>query len=144
MSSKLFIDGAIPATFIADAIAKHQKKTTIGAHNIFLGQVRVDEIGDKKVNAINFESYREMAEKKIGEIREYAIEQYHLKCLHIYHSLGKVNAGEICFFVFVSSQRRKNVYAATEDIVNKVKNEVPIFGREIFADNKFVWKKNLN
>ena len=42
-----FIQGAISAEFIGNSIAKHQSKTTIGAHNIFLGQVRGDEIDGK-------------------------------------------------------------------------------------------------
>jgi molybdopterin synthase catalytic subunit len=62
--------------------------------------------------------------------------------MHIYHSLGKVRAGEICFFVFVSSKRRKDVYAATEAIVNMVKDEAPIFGKEIFENEPHQWKVN--
>ena len=40
----VFVEGAITSEFIASSIAKHQTKTTIGAHNIFLGQVRADEV----------------------------------------------------------------------------------------------------
>ena len=42
-----FVKGAIAAEFIGNSIAKHQSKTSIGAHNIFLGQVRADEIDGK-------------------------------------------------------------------------------------------------
>ena len=35
----VFIQGAISSGFIQNSIAKHQSKTDIGAHNIFLGQV---------------------------------------------------------------------------------------------------------
>ena len=47
-----FREGAISSEFIADSIAKHQVKTNIGAHQIFLGQVRIDEIDGKEVTAI--------------------------------------------------------------------------------------------
>ena len=40
----VFLNGAISPGFIADSIAAHSKKTTIGAHDIFLGQVRADFI----------------------------------------------------------------------------------------------------
>lgn len=138
----VFIEGAISPEFIADSIAKHQGKHTIGAHNIFLGQVRADEVDGKEVKAIEYTCYQEMAEEKLSEIREKAFEKYDLTCMHIYHSLGRVNAGEICFFVFVSSTRRKEVYSATEDLVNMVKSEVPIFGKEIFVDENYQWKVN--
>lgn len=138
----VFVEGAISPEFIAESIAKHQSKHSIGAHNIFLGQVRADEIDNKIVNAIEYTSYEELADKKLIEIRESAFEKYDLTCMHIYHSLGKVKAGEICFFVFVSSNRRKEVYEATEYIVNRVKEDVPIFGKEIFQDQSHQWKVN--
>jgi molybdopterin synthase catalytic subunit len=139
---KVFLEGAIAPEFIADSIAKHQSKHSIGAHNIFLGQVRADAVGDQKVVAIEYTTYEEMANEKLHEIREAAFEKFDLTCLHIYHSLGTVKVGEICIFVFVSSKRRKEVYAATEWLVNKVKEEVPIFGKEILDNADHQWKVN--
>jgi molybdopterin synthase catalytic subunit len=138
----VFIEGAISPEFIAESIAKHQSKHSIGAHNIFLGQVRADEIDSNQVSAIEYTCYEELADKKLFEIRESAFEKFNLTCMHIYHSLGKVEAGEICFFVFVSSKRRKDVYDATEYIVNRVKEDLPIFGKEIFQDQTHQWKIN--
>ena len=124
---KVFLEGAISPEFIADSIAKHQGKHSIGAHNIFLGQVRADEVGDTKVVAIEYTTYEEMANEKLHEIREAAFEKFNLTCLHIYHSLGEVKVGEICIFVFVSSPRRKQVYEATEWLVNQVKSSARRF-----------------
>ncbi|MEJ4087111.1 molybdenum cofactor biosynthesis protein MoaE [Galbibacter orientalis] len=138
----VFMEGAILPDFIANSIAKHQSKHSIGAHNIFLGQVRADVIEGKKVSAIEYTTYESMADEKLYEIREKAFAKFNLTCMHIYHSLGKVNAGEICLFVFVSSERRKEVYEATEAIVNMIKEEVPIFGKEIFEDETHQWKVN--
>ena len=139
---KVFMDGAIPASFIGESIAKHQSKTSIGAHDIFLGQVRADEIDGKTVTAIEYTAYEEMAEEKLHEIREAAFSKFNLTCMHIYHSLGKVNAGEICLFVFVSSPRRKDVFEAIEFLVNTIKEKVPVFGKEIFEDESHLWKVN--
>lgn len=138
----VFIQGQITAEFIGDAIAKHQTKTAIGAHNIFLGQVRKDNVNGKEVRAIDFTCYQEMAEQKLYEIREETFNRFNLTCMHIYHSLGVVQTGEVCFFVFVSAPHRKEVYTATEYIVNKVKEDVPIFGKEMFEDGDYQWKKN--
>ncbi|WP_345956960.1 hypothetical protein [Flavobacterium yafengii] len=49
----IFVDGAIPASFISHSIAKHAAKTVIGGDSIFLGQVRADEINGKNVAAID-------------------------------------------------------------------------------------------
>lgn len=137
-----FRKGAITTEFIANSIAKHQVKTSIGAHNIFLGQVRTDEINAKKVVAIDYTAHEDMANLKFHEIREAAFLRFDLSCMHIYHSIGNVNAGEICLFVFVSSKRRKEVFPAIEFIVEEIKAKVPIFGKEIFNDQSHQWKVN--
>jgi molybdopterin synthase catalytic subunit len=143
MSKKtVFIQGPISSEFIGKSIAKHQLKTTIGAHNIFLGQVRADVIEGQTVAAIDYSAYEEMADEAFYTIREKAFSQFDLVCMHIYHSLGVVKAGEVCLFVFVSATRRKQVYEATESIVNWIKTDVPIFGKEVFENNDFTWKKN--
>ena len=137
-----FMQGAITAEFIGNSIAKHQSKTTIGAHNIFLGQVRADEIEGKIVTAIEYSAYEEMAEQSFYEIREAAFAKYDLTCMHIYHSLGLVKTGEICLFVFVSAPRRKVVFEAIEFLVEEIKQKIPVFGKEIFEDETYTWKKN--
>jgi molybdopterin synthase catalytic subunit len=141
-TKNVFIKGAIPSQFIADSIAKHQTKTSIGAHNIFLGQVRADVVNNKTVSAIEYTAYEDMANAKFHEIREAAFEKFELTCMHIYHSLDMVNAGEICLFVFVSSPHRKTVFEALEFIVEDIKAHVPVFGKEIFEDNTHQWKVN--
>lgn len=138
----VFREGPISAEFIGNSIAKHQSKTTIGAHNIFLGQVRADKIDNKTVTAIEYSAYTDMANEKFHEIKETAFEKFNLTCMHIYHSLGNVKAGEICLFVFVSSPRRKEVFPAIEYIVNEIKAQVPIFGKELFEDASHQWKVN--
>ena len=138
----VFIEGPITSEFIGNSIAKHQTKTSIGAHNIFLGQVRADDIDGKVVSAIDYTAYEDMANKKFHEIREATFDKFNLTCMHIYHSLGKVKAGEICLFVFVSSPRRKEVFKALEYVVEEIKAKAPVFGKEIFEDETHQWKVN--
>ena len=138
----VLIEGAISSEFIGQSIAKHQSKTSIGAHNIFLGQVRADDIDGKIVTAIEYTAYEEMANVKFQDIREATFNKFDLTCMHIYHSLGKVNSGEICLFVFVSSPKRKEVFKAIEFIVEEIKANVPVFGKEIFEDETHQWKVN--
>jgi len=138
----VFIQGAITPEFIANAIAKHQSKTQIGAHDIFLGQVRADVIEKKQVKAIDYSAYEDMANKKFHEIREATFDRFQLSCMHIYHSLGRVEAGEICLFVFVSAPHRREVFDAMQFVVEAIKAEVPVFGKEVFKDDSYQWKVN--
>ena len=139
---KVFVEGAISPQFIADSIAKHSTKTSIGAHDIFLGQVRADEINGKIVQAIDYSAYEDMADDKFHEIREAAFGKFDLTCMHIYHSTGKVKAGEICLFVFTSSKHRDMAFNACRWVVEEIKANVPIWGKELFEDENYVWKKN--
>jgi len=138
----IFVQGSIAASFIAEGIQKHSTKTDIGAHSIFLGQVRSDMIGGKKVAAIEYTCYEEMALQKMHQIREAVFQKYPLTCMHVYHSHGTVAAGEICLFVFTSSGHRKVAIDACEETVERIKAELPIWGREIFEDETYKWKEN--
>lgn len=138
----IFVEGAISAAFVGESIQKHSSKTTIGAHSIFLGQVRADELLGRNVAAIDYTSYKEMALEKMHEIRESIFAKYDLTCMHVYHSLGRVAAGEICLFVFTSSKHRKLAIDACTEVVELIKAELPVWGKEIFEDESYVWKTN--
>ena len=138
----IFIEGPIAPEFIATSIAKHQSKTDVGAHSIFLGQVRADVLNDRTVSAIDYSSYVPMAEEIVHEIREAVFAKYPLSCMHIYHSLGRVEAGQICLFVFTSSAHRKEAQEACEELVERIKAEVPVWGKEILNDDSYIWKEN--
>ena len=138
----IFQQGPISAEKIATSIQNHSSKTDIGAHSIFLGQVRADENNGDRVRAINYTAYEEMALEKAHEIREEIFQKYPLSCMHIYHSLGEVNVGEICLFVFTSSKHRKSAIAACEELVERIKKELPVWGKELFENKQEQWKVN--
>ena len=142
MSAKsYFINGPISPKFIAEQIAKHSNKHSIGGHAIFLGQVRADDYEGKKVESIEYTAYEEMANNEISKIREQAFSKRALTCLHIYHSLGSVKVGEISMFVFVSSGHRKEAIESMRELVEEVKYKVPIWKQEVFNDNTKRWLK---
>lgn len=138
----IFVQGPVSPAFISESIAKHSSKKNIGAHSIFLGQVRNDRIDEKEVLAIEYTAYDEMANEKMAVIREELFATYDLTCMHIYHSLGLVKSGEICLFVFTSSPHRKAAMESCEEAVERIKKDLPIWGKEMFDDG-YVWKGNL-
>lgn len=139
-AKNIFVQGPVSANFIADAIQKHSTRTDIGGHSIFLGQVRADMIDNKKVAAIDYTSYEEMALEKMHEIREDIFSRFELTCMHVYHSLGRVGAGEISLFVFASSVHRKPAIEACRETVERIKAELPVWGKEVFEDESYQWK----
>ncbi len=138
----IFVEGPILPAFVGESIRQHSQKKNIGAHDIFLGQVRADEINGKKITAIEYTTYQEMALEKMDEIRESIFSKHSLICMHVYHSLGIVNAGEISLFVFASSAHRKTAFEACRETVERIKLELPVWGKEIFEDDGYQWKEN--
>lgn len=138
----IFVEGAISVQKIADSIQSHATKLDIGAHSIFLGQVRADEKDNKLVASIEYTCYQEMALEKMHEIRERIFAKYDLTCMHVYHSLGNILVGEICLFVFTSSKHRKMAIEACNELVEAIKFELPVWGKEIYQDQTIVWKEN--
>ena len=138
----IFATGAIAPAFIAESIQKHSTRTDIGAHSIFLGQVRRDVIDSKAVAAIEYTAYEDMALEKMHAIREAIFAKYNLTCMHVHHSLGRVAAGEISLFVFTSSKHRKVAIDACEETVERIKAELPVWGKELFEDESYQWKVN--
>lgn len=141
--ASIFVEGPISADFIAREIAKHSTKTSIGAHQIFLGQIRSDMKNSREVKSIEFSAYPDMVQDVYVEIREQIFSKYKLTCMHVYHSLGKINAGELNLFVFVSSEHRKDATMACSELVELIKTKLPIWGKECYDDENYTWKVNV-
>lgn len=145
----IFVEGPIDPAFIATSIAKHATRTDIGAHEIFLGQVRADPVGLGSVDpastvcAIEYTAYRDMANEQMTAIREEAFARWPgMTCLHVHHSLGTIKAGELCFMVFASAPHRREAREAVAWVTDAVKERLPIFGRELFEGGGHTWKEN--
>jgi molybdopterin synthase catalytic subunit len=53
-----------------------------------------------------------------------------------------VKAGEISLFVFTSSVHRRAAIDACNEVVERIKHELPVWGKEIFKDETYQWKVN--
>jgi molybdopterin synthase catalytic subunit len=138
----IFVRGPISPAFVAESLARHSTQTGIGAHSLFLGQVRADLVEGKKVSAIDYTAYEPMALEAMQEIREGIFARYPLSCLHVHHSLGQVRAGEISLFVFASSPHRRVAIDACNEVVEAIKASLPVWGKEVFDTQDSRWKEN--
>ena len=152
----IFVVGAVTPDRIAESIRKHSTKHDIGAHEIFLGQVRGDLVsktasgnvdqqlaeGSTRVSSITYTAYEEMALEAMHDIREDTFTRFPITCMHVYHSLGDIKVGDICFFVFASSTHRQAAREAVAHLVDTIKEKLPIFAKENFDDGDHQWKEN--
>lgn len=139
---KLFTEGPIDHSTIAKALTELLTGCENGAHEIFLGQVRADQIDGHVVVAIEYSAYEEMVEEQLKKITDQIFDQFPIKSLHIRHSLGLVPAGGISLFVLISAPHRQAAFDATRSFVDRLKAELPIWGKEIFDNQNSQWKVN--
>ncbi|TSA37246.1 MAG: molybdenum cofactor biosynthesis protein MoaE [Porphyromonadaceae bacterium] len=139
-TSKYLIEGPIPAAFVSKELSGHHSKTSAGAHACFLGQVRDDQVDGKRVTGIEYSAYGAMVDTVVQAIKDQLFKEFSdLICLHIYHSTGLVQSGEISLVVMVSSGHRKQSFAALEKCVELIKEKLPIWKKEFFSDGTSRW-----
>lgn len=137
-----FVEGAIHPKEIAKLIAGQSENTGLGAHALFAGQVRADVHDNGSIRYIDFSAYIPMAEKVFRDVCRNTNAKFKVRDIHILHSTGKVNAGEICFVAMVSGIHRQDAFDALRFVVEEVKARVPVFGKEAGESEMVRWKQN--
>ena len=141
MEIKYLTDGPVSGDILLNLIKKASGKTDSGGHMIFLGQVRADEITGKKVRAIEYSAYAELIDLEAEKIKNIILSEFSdVKSVDIVHSTGVVNAGEISLLVFVSAGHRHQAILACSKTVELIKENLPVWKKEIFEDNSHLWK----
>jgi molybdopterin synthase catalytic subunit len=141
MEENYLITGPVTPALISELVEKMSQKTDSGGHMIFLGQVRADEIGGKKVKAIEYSAYSEMVTAEAENIKKTILSEFcDVKSISIIHSTGIVKAGEISLLVYVSSGHRKQAMEACNKTVEIIKANLPVWKKEIFEDDSHIWK----
>jgi len=133
--------GPVSQMLISKLVEKMSHKTDSGGHSIFLGQVRADEIGGKKVKAIEYSAYAELVSIEAEKIKKTILSEFSdVRSIDIIHSTGVVNAGEISLLVFVSAGHRLQSMQACGKTVELIKEKLPVWKKEIFEDDSHIWK----
>lgn len=122
--------------FSIDEELKKIKNDKCGASVIFLGTVK-SEMNDKKVIKLELDAYVEMAEKKLLEIETDAKSIYSIvECL-IIHRYGELCVGDAIVLIIVKAIDRTKSFEAAKYILERIKEEVPIFKKEYGKDGIF-------
>ena len=108
-----------------------------GAIVPFIGTTRNNNEG-RRVIALDYEGYPEMAEKELARIGEAAKKKWPICKMAIVHRLGPVQIGEASVMIAVSSAHRDAAFAATRFAIEEIKKTVPIWKKEVFEGGE-VW-----
>ncbi|HAY78658.1 MAG TPA: molybdopterin converting factor [Planctomycetaceae bacterium] len=125
---------AIDPTEVLACVGSHQA----GATTLFLGTTREFTQGRQTVS-LDYECYGEMAEKQMSALEQEARTRWPLVEVAIVHRLGQVGLGEASVAIAVSSAHRKPAFEAGQWLIDTLKEVVPIWKREHWADGSTEW-----
>ena len=109
-----------------------------GAVVLFLGTARRSTHG-RLTEALEYECYAQMAEKKLAELEDQVREKWPLQTCVIVHRLGRLEIGEVSVAIAVSSAHRQAAFEAGRWLIDRTKQVVPIWKRECWADGTEEW-----
>jgi len=121
----------------AEALRESVRGPGNGAVLVFHGTVR-DHTRDRRVTALEYEAYEEMALARMAEVAEQVVAEHRLFALSCAHRVGRLEIGEDALVVAVSSPHRAAALAGLERFITRLKLEVPIWKKEHFEGGA-VW-----
>ena len=119
----------------AQALVEAVRTPADGAVCVFYGVVREDS-RNKKVRYLEYDAYPEMAEKKMREILVEAQARWPEQRVAIVHRIGRLGIGEPSVVIAVGSPHRGESFDACRYVIDRVKQEVPIWKKEVFTDGE--------
>ena len=119
-------------------LTEQVRRADCGAVVTFLGTVRELTEGRRTV-ALDYEAYAEMAEKKMIEIEQETRSRWPIGAIEIVHRLGRLELAEVSVAVAVSCPHRAQAFEACRHAIDRVKEIVPIWKKEHWADGSTEW-----
>jgi molybdopterin synthase catalytic subunit len=119
-------------------IVAHVTSPEAGAVVLFLGTTRAVTDGRETLR-LDYEAYGEMAQRRLGELAEEAARRWPVVACAIVHRLGTVPPAEPSVAVAVSTPHRQDAFEAGKWLIDTLKESVPIWKREHWADGSTEW-----
>jgi MoaE-MoaD fusion protein len=111
-----------------------------GGTAVFLGTVRDHAADVDDVVRLDYSAYDDMAERVLDQIAdELADDHPALRGLALLHATGELAVGEHTVLIVCAAPHRAEAFAACEDALERVKDRVPIWKREVTADGAHRW-----
>lgn len=112
-----------------------------GAITSFLGTVR-DHHGGRDVTRLHYECYRPMAEKLLAALIDEVAERCDRDlAASVHHGTGTMTPGQVSVAIHVASAHRVAAFDACRQLIERIKQDLPVWKREFYADGSDVWLK---
>ncbi len=112
-------------------LVEQVRRDEAGAVALFYGVVRDHNMG-RRVLYLEYDAYPEMATKVMLQIAEEIRARWPVTGIAIQHRTGRLEVGETSLLVAVSSPHRKEAFEACHALVDRFKEVVPIWKKEVW------------
>jgi molybdopterin synthase catalytic subunit len=146
--------GSVDPDRVAEALASTEPRETLhslvarakaadgaeraGAVATFTGRVRAkDGPDDPATEYLEFEKYEGVADRRMATIREELTDREGVAEVLLHHRTGVVEDGEDIVFVVVLAGHRDEAFRTVRDGIDRLKDEVPLFKREVTVEEEF-------
>ena len=110
-----------------------------GATNSFLGTVRNEHLG-KAVTGIEYECSSELATSVLETIGDEVVGQWGPTTkVAIAHASGRHDVGDLVVAIHVAAAHRAAAFEACRHCIERIKQDLPVWKREIYADGSSAW-----
>ncbi|MCL9812378.1 molybdopterin synthase [Natranaeroarchaeum aerophilus] len=135
------LDGLEPFESLESLVASAKRAPEAeraGAIATFTGRVRAkDGDEDAPTEYLQFEKYDGVADDRMATISEELESRDGLQRVLMHHRTGVIEYGEDIVFVVVLAGHREEAFRTVEDGINRLKDEVPLFKKEVTVDEEF-------
>lgn len=112
----------------------------VGATAVFLGTVRDHAPDIDDVVRLDYSAYEAMAEKLLGDLAAAIAEDHpEVRGVALLHSVGELEVGAHTILIVCTAPHRREAFAACEDALERVKDQLPVWKREVTADGAHRW-----
>lgn len=122
---------------VAEVYASVADVPSAGGIALFSGVVR-DEDEGRAVTTLSYSAHPSVSER-LREVAEKAMAQYPIKAVSAVHRIGDLEIGDIAVIVAVACPKRGEAFDACRQIIDEIKEAVPVWKHQKFADGGTEW-----
>ena len=121
-----------------DEVVAAVRHDSAGAIALFMGVVR-DHHDGKPVQRLDYEAYRELAEKELRRIVTQLMRAHPGARVAALHRVGELAIGEVAVIVAASSAHRDSAFTLCRAAIDEIKQSAPIWKKEWSPDGSALW-----
>lgn len=114
-------------------VARHLDDDASGAVVLFVGRVRPDASGSRRVAALDYEADRAMALRRLQGLERQARQRFGARRVHLVHRIGRLRVGAASVIVGVAAPHRSAAFQAARFLIEQLKRDVPIWKSDRWA-----------